>query len=178
MGVKDGFMGASMFMKVAFILLVVANLFSWIAFTTTSWGYTDNSSVNKPGWGLWRYCRDDGSACSLLDGTRMDWFASFQAFGIFGFVGLSVALLLVILFMFVGSCSGNGEVKMASLILCFVGGVCWLIAVIIFGAEFEDKGDNEFGFSFALAIIGLICAIVAGVLLIVDGKGGGGTSPA
>ena len=59
-------------------------------------------------------------------------------------------------------------------------GVCWLIAVIIFAAEWPDYVGNiadKFGFSFALAIIAFIVAIVAGVLLIVDKKGGG-TSPA
>ena len=58
--------------------------------------------------------------------------------------------------------------------------MCWLIAVIVFAAEWPDEVGNiadKFGFSFALAIIAFVVAIVAGILLIVDGKGGG-TSPA
>ena len=69
MGVKDGFMGASTMMKVALILLIVANLFNWIAFTTTSWGYINSATARYPGYGLWRLCAESG-ACSRLDGTR------------------------------------------------------------------------------------------------------------
>ncbi|KAL8571720.1 hypothetical protein ACOMHN_060806 [Nucella lapillus] len=176
MGLKDGFMGASVMMKVALILLLVANLFSWIAFTTTSWRYY-NTTSSQVGWGLWRNCGIGITGCSQLDGTRSEWYGAFQAFGIFGFVGFSVALLLVVLHMFGGPCKGNGEGKMAAMILCFVGGVCWLIAVIIFAVKFKDTSITAYGFSFALAIVSLILGIVAGILLIVDGKSGG-TSPA
>ena len=69
MGVKDGFMGASVMMKVALILLIVANLFNWIAFTTTSWGYINSPNSRYPGYGLWRTCGEAG-ACSRMDGTR------------------------------------------------------------------------------------------------------------
>ena len=51
-----------------------------------------------------------------------DWYATFQAFGIFGFVGINLAMFLVVLAMFVDSCKGNAEVKMAATILCFVAG--------------------------------------------------------
>ena len=51
-----------------------------------------------------------------------DWYGTFQAFGIFGFVGINVAMFLVILAMFVDSCKGNAEVKMVAMILCFVAG--------------------------------------------------------
>ncbi|KAK7504583.1 hypothetical protein BaRGS_00004069 [Batillaria attramentaria] len=184
MGVKDGFMGASLMVKISFILLLIANLFNWIAFTTASWGYFDfdgiANSLDGVGYGLWRRCGETISGCTVLDGTREDWYATFQAFGIFGFVGINVAFLLLILYMFAGPCKGNGEAKMATFIICFVAAVCWLIAVIIFAAEFSVSGTSvdKLGFSFALAIIALILAVVAGILLIVDGKGGGGTSPA
>ncbi|KAK7114870.1 hypothetical protein V1264_000854 [Littorina saxatilis] len=167
-------------MKVALILLIVANLFSWIAFTTTSWGYIDSNIVNFRGDGLWMRC-GESVGCSRSDGTRLDWYAAFQAFGIFGFVGINLAMLLVVLTMFVGSCKGNAEANMGAVIMCFAGAVCWLIAVIIFAAEWPDWVGNvpdKFGFSFALAIIALIISVVAGILLVVGGKGGGGTSPA
>jgi hypothetical protein len=59
--------------------------------------------------------------------------------------------------------------------------VTYLIAVIIFGAEWPEITNPLYvyrlGFSFALVIVAFILALVAGILLIVDGKSGG-TSPA
>ena len=70
MGVKEGFTGASTMVKVALILLVVANLFSWIAFTTTSWGYIDVNAYK--GYGLWRICQEIvDPSCLPTDGTRL-----------------------------------------------------------------------------------------------------------
>lgn len=180
MGVKDGFMGASVMVKVSFIILVIANVLNWIAFCTASWGYIKGGT--NPGFGIWRSCGETTGGCAELDGTRLEYYAAFQAFGIFGFVGVNLAMLVLSLFMFGGPCKSNGEAKMAVLIICFVAAVCWIIAVIIFGAKWDDNNSGnpfaELGFSFALAIVTLILAVIAGILLIVDGKGGGGTSPA
>lgn len=180
MGVKDGIQGASVVMKVAFLLLFVAVVCNWIAFCTASWGYIN--AGGKTGWGLWRICDETASSCNVMDGTRADWFAAVQTFGIFGFMAVNVAFLLVILAMFVGACRGNGEVQLGAVILCFVAVVCWLIAVIVFGAMWRDKllpatADDKLGSSFGLAIVTLILALIVGILLIVDGKVGGSTSP-
>lgn len=180
MGVKDGFMGASVMVKVSFIILVIASVLNWIAFCTASWSYNTFSGT---GYGIWRTCNDlIPITCSQLDGTRSEYYSAFQTFGIFGFVGVNLAMLLLSLFMFGGPCKGNGEAKMAVLIICFVAAVCWIIAVIIFGAKWDENTrgipSEKLGFSFGLAIVTLILAVIAGILLIVDGKGGGGTSPA
>lgn len=67
MAVMDDFKGASIINKIAFIILLVALLCVYIAFTCTGWG-----EVNTGGhWGLWRACgnADTGSGgCSQLDG--------------------------------------------------------------------------------------------------------------
>ncbi|KAK7462528.1 hypothetical protein BaRGS_00038413 [Batillaria attramentaria] len=182
MGVKDGFMGASMLLKVALILIIVSNFCNWIAFTTASWGYNDGklSGQYETGIGIWRRC-DLVGGCSDRDGLREEWIGAFQGFAIFGYVGINVVMLLIILFLFVGACKGNGEVKMGAIITAFVTAVCYLIAVIIFASEWDDgagkNDDYELGFSFGLAIVALVLEAITGVLLIVDGKGGG-TSPA
>lgn len=69
------------------------------------------------------------------------------------------------------------------LFICF-SGVLFLIGIIVFGAKFDkyykhlNKVDHELAYSYGLAIVAVILEIVAGVLLILDGKKGGGTSPA
>lgn len=171
MGVREGCTGASTSMKAAVVLLVAANFFSWIAFTTSSWRYVESDVNHNPGQGLWRSCTETGTfTCGLLDGTRLGWYGTFQAFGIFGFVSLTVALLLVVLFLFVASCSDNVEVKAAAKVLCFVGGLCWIIAVFIFSVKYKDDANSQdhdkLGFSFVFAIITALLAIVSGLLLL------------
>lgn len=61
----------------------------------------------------------------------------------------------------------------------FFSGVFYLIGVIIFGAKVNKWVENsttdyKFGYSFALSIIAFLLEVVAGVLMIVEGKGGGG----
>ncbi|KAK7462530.1 hypothetical protein BaRGS_00038415 [Batillaria attramentaria] len=182
MGVKDGFMGASMLLKVALILIIVSNVCNWIAFCTASWGYTDNLLVNpnEIGVGIWRRCGLTGS-CSDRDGLREKWIMAFQGFAIFGYVGINMVMLLIILFLFVGACKRNGEVKMGAIITAFVTAICYAAAVFIFNSESNENvlrpEDYKLGFSFDLAIIALVLEAITGVLLIVDGKGGS-TSPA
>lgn len=63
-----------------------------------------------------------------------------------------------------------------------ISGVFYLIGVIIFGAKIDDDDkwpennntDYKLGYSFVLSLIALLLEIVAGILMIVEGKGGGG----
>ena len=63
-------------------------------------------------------------------------------------------------------------------------GVCWLVAVALFGAQFDDTYDTFafkdplLGYSFYLAIIVCLLQLVAGILLLLpksSAGGGGGT---
>jgi hypothetical protein len=69
MGIKDGFMGASIMMKIAFILLILAALFVTIGFTCTGWA---ESSAGTH-WGLWRRCSENEftAGCTELDGWAL-----------------------------------------------------------------------------------------------------------
>lgn len=57
-----------------------------------------------------------------------------------------------------------------------------MIGVIIFGVKVDDYWIDsnaanikyKLGYSFALSVVALVLEIVAGVLMIVEGKGGGG----
>lgn len=51
-----------------------------------------------------------------------DWWAFAQAASCFGFFGILVSFFLVILYLFVDSCKGNGEVATGAAILCLVTG--------------------------------------------------------
>ncbi|XP_055957441.1 epithelial membrane protein 1-like [Patella vulgata] len=191
MGVKDDFSGSSILGKVNLIVLLVANFCNWIAFCTAEWG-KNYASVNDynlnifNGWGLWRICGNtlSNAGCNQLDGWALDWYGAVQAFAIFAFVGINVAFLLVVLMMFTSKCKGNGDAGMASAILCLVAAVCYLIAVIIFAYYFSvvytvfTINLRPVGYSLILAIIALILAFVSGILIIVDLKKGGSTSPA
>lgn len=73
MGVVDGFKSASIFGKIAFILLAVASFCIIIAFTCTGWGESNENvgSGFQIHWGLWRRCTENeisSSPCSPLDG--------------------------------------------------------------------------------------------------------------
>ncbi|XP_045185708.1 uncharacterized protein LOC123543700 [Mercenaria mercenaria] len=189
MGVVDGFKGAGLFAKIALVLLLIATLFVWIAYTCTGWGEAKSGANDGTHIGLWRICSDNKytPGCSQTDGWANDWFAACQALVTFGFFGINVALFLLILYIFVPSCQKNGEIAMATAIICIVTGVLYLIGVIVFAAEFKDDfidpgdsnpawGDYELSYCFGLSVIALILEIVAGVLAILDSKKGG-TSP-
>jgi hypothetical protein len=76
MGVVDNFKSASVFGKVAFILLFIATFFILIAFTCTGWAESNETYGGgyKIHWGLWRRCSNQeytsaaGTVCIPLDG--------------------------------------------------------------------------------------------------------------
>lgn len=70
MGVVDGFKGAGLFAKIAFVLLLVATMFVWIAYTCTGWGEATSGSNKGRHYGLWRSCSDNeySPSCVQLDG--------------------------------------------------------------------------------------------------------------
>ncbi|XP_062584289.1 uncharacterized protein LOC134246042 [Saccostrea cucullata] len=140
MGLLDEFKSASIFGKIVFILLFLASFCILIAFTCTGWGESNETAGGgyKIHWGLWRRCTNQefmtGGPCSDLDGWANDWWAFTQAASCFGFFGILVSFFLVILYLFVGQCKGNGEVATGAAILCLVTGVILLIGCIVFGA--------------------------------------------
>ncbi|XP_059166838.1 epithelial membrane protein 1-like [Physella acuta] len=172
MGLKDGFMGADLLVKISAVIVLVTQIFNWMAFCTSSWYI--NTAANSH-LGLWRSCSNVfGAGCGITDGAANDDFAATQTFAIFGFIALNVGCLLIILYMFFGSCKGNKEVGISSGVALIFSAVSWLIAVIVFAAYIDDwVTDPKFGFSFALAIVALILALVAGILMLVASLKGG-----
>ncbi|XP_041354544.1 uncharacterized protein LOC121372316 [Gigantopelta aegis] len=183
MGIIDSFMGASTLTKVAFIVLLLAQICSWIAFTVSAWAKVYITVNTYSYYGLWRVCGNAQSnavsPCSPVDGTGLEWYGATQAFAIFGFVGINVAFLIVVLQMFTDKCKSVSDLTIVNAIICFTAAVCYLLAVIIFAVSIDKYyWKPDFGSSFGLAIVAVILAAVAGVVIILDKKGGGGTSPA
>ncbi|CAL1548292.1 unnamed protein product [Lymnaea stagnalis] len=166
MGVADNFVGANLATKIAFFLILLADVVNWIAFCTSSW-YVESKDTT---WvGLWRRCTVQG--CPIqLDGSPDDDIDAVQAFAIFGFIALNVGLLLIVLYMFWEGCKGNAETGIASAIVLYISASTWLISVAIYGAKLDDVG-GRFGYSFALAVCALILALFGGILMTIGGKG-------
>ena len=57
-------------------------------------------------------------------------------------------------------------------LLILSSGICWLVAVVLFAAEFDDTYDTfnyddpALGYSFALGVISAVLQLVAGIMLL------------
>ncbi|KAK6982062.1 epithelial membrane protein 1 [Biomphalaria glabrata] len=171
MGIASGLRDSSLLAKLCFLIIFTANVGSWISFTTTSWGITDDKYYT----GIWRFCNmgdPNNKYCAMLDGFAKVWFGVFQAFACIGFAGLNASCLIIALYMCGGSCHKNSETGLCASVCCIFTAIFWLIAVIIFGAKFEDdsdvslNGSKRLGFSFGLAVASLGLELIVGVLMI------------
>ncbi|KAK7004602.1 epithelial membrane protein 1 [Biomphalaria glabrata] len=163
MGISDGYSEANFSTKISFFLVLLADVVNWIGFCTTSW-WVHNDEYQ----GLWRLC--NGIVCGYMDGTPDDDMNAIQAFAIFGFIALNVAFLLINLYMCWGSCKGNGETGVGSVIFLFISAGSWLISVAIFGAGYDDR-LGRFGYSYALAVSAGILALLSGFIMLIGGRG-------
>ncbi|XP_041352906.1 uncharacterized protein LOC121371235 [Gigantopelta aegis] len=174
MSLKESFVGVSSVKKIAFVILLFAQMSNWIAFTTADWGRQSNSfEWNNlfTGIGLWRSCSNGADTavvpCQMLDGTRNDLYASIQAFATFGFVGINLAFFILLLQIFFDKCKSVSDTVNG--VICFLATGCYLIAVIQFGVYFDTSFINKrFGFSFSFAIVAFILSMIAGILFIKD----------
>ncbi|KAK3774015.1 hypothetical protein RRG08_030097 [Elysia crispata] len=181
MGLIRGFQAANIVGKLAFVTLLVAELFNWLCFTMSEWGLMDtqiDNDDNKIGYGVWRLCgnQEPNPNCQDLDGWRLPWYGAFQAFCIFGFLGVNIAFVMNILGLFVPQCIGNREVGVFCAISCVVSVVCYLIAIIIFAARWDETYDQgfdreTFGAGFFLAIFVVVLSVIAGICALIGIRG-------
>ncbi|XP_025114610.1 uncharacterized protein LOC112576429 [Pomacea canaliculata] len=171
MSIRKGFKNSSVVVIIAFFVLLIANGLSMFAFSTTSWAYINHKFINYQGYGLWRICATTGS-CSLLDGTRSEWYMKVQAFGIFGMLGINIALLLVISYLFVEWWEKDIELEVAAILCSFAGAIFYGLAVSIYKKEMPNwvaiSTDLEFGNSLTMAKSAAGVSAVGGGLLLVD----------
>ncbi|XP_052806415.1 uncharacterized protein LOC128235650 [Mya arenaria] len=143
-----GFGNSSLFLKITFVLLVVAFVIQLLALAIPYWFSADNSGV-----------------CVHFSG----WWEATQAFEVIGILLIIAALILVIVVIFVKDMK---VLKLIAFILSFCACGCILLGVIIWGAEAFYPYD-EYSGSFALAIICSIVMLVAGILGLLDWMGKG-----
>ncbi|XP_013080170.2 uncharacterized protein LOC106065815 [Biomphalaria glabrata] len=167
MGLRDGLASSRILVKLALVIVFVAEVCNWIAFCTTSW-YVDGTNHS----GLWRRCSTSiiTGGCSQLDGVADDKMEAVQAFAIFGFMSLNVGFLLILLFMFYGSCRLNSEVSMASGIFLLFSTASWIISVAIYGDRFKDYIER-LDFSYGLAVVALGLSLIGGICMLIGGRG-------
>ncbi|KAL4239040.1 hypothetical protein ACF0H5_003744 [Mactra antiquata] len=185
MGLADGYEKARFGTKVALMLLAAATIFVWIALSCTGWIRTTAAAGKYEGFqvGLWRICDDAklSPTCIQLDGWGKVWFNGVQGFVSLGFIGINVAFLLVVLFLFVSSCQKNREIAMATTVVCVISGLLYLSGVVIFGAKFDEdyiepysnkvgKDPFKIGYCFGLSIVAIVFELIAGCLIYLDSK--------
>ncbi|ESO94143.1 hypothetical protein LOTGIDRAFT_161343 [Lottia gigantea] len=156
--------------KITLIFNLFANLSSWISFTTTSWGegYENDSRL---GVGLWKICGTSlQTPCLDTAGVRIDWYASVQAFSIFGFVGSNISVALILIYIFWHRFKKNTKLAMAAGIICILSSAAYLLAVIIFASMFKDLGMHTLSWSFIFTVIALLLETLVGCALLIDAR--------
>ncbi|BFZ17709.1 hypothetical protein BsWGS_20748 [Bradybaena similaris] len=179
MSYKDNFSEASTVVKTAFFIVVISLFCSWLAFTTTSWLVVDTAAGSSSypvtvqvHYGLWRICTEKVlGGCSQVDGTAKVEYGVTQAFAIIGFMCQNVAFLLIVRFIFKESCKGDSEVGMGAAILLIISAIGWLIAVAVFGGEF-DASATQLHYSYGLAVIACALGLFGGILMALGGANG------
>ncbi|XP_059159640.1 uncharacterized protein LOC131943498 [Physella acuta] len=141
MGVVSGFLGVSNYVKVAALVVMVAQILNWIAYCTSSWWVvtTPAAGVLYTHYGLWRACNSGFlPKCAVLDGTGSDNMAAAQTFANFGFVSLNLGCLLLGLYVMLDTCRGNREAGLGTGVTLLTSGVGWLIAVCVFAGSINQ----------------------------------------
>ncbi|XP_060569337.1 uncharacterized protein LOC132727774 [Ruditapes philippinarum] len=170
-----GFNTTSVWIKVAFICLLLALVLFVIGFATISWMTSYNYAL-----GLWKTkscyntirhydgrCRTSSitSAWLKLAGWE-DWFRATQAFECIGLICLGMALLIMFLFVFVDSMKKRSPL-LAVIFFCFGAVLAMVIGFLILGLKLDHL---DIGWSMGLAIAGCILTFVAGVMSVIDLK--------
>ncbi|KAK7089567.1 uncharacterized protein [Littorina saxatilis] len=179
MTLRTSFMASSLFNKLSLIFSLIAMLTAWISFVMPAWGFTGDPDNSARGYGLWRLCGQGATSpgCSDLTGWNLAWYGTVQAFATLGFLGVNLAFLLIVLQIFVDKCKGANEVAFWNFVQCIVTAVCYLIAIIVFAAEFDSTYranpliKQELGYSWGLAIVALVVnGIAVTILQFMEGR--------
>lgn len=163
-----GFSDATLFLKIGFILLIVAFIIQLLGLALPYWYAKDYGAADYYG-GLWKGCYEVANTkrCSTWKNVT-DWWATVQAFQLIGFFLIIGALVLCIITLFVKS--DMKILKLVSWILCFCACGFIIIGIIIYGAE-ADGYFADYSGAFAITIIAGIVCLAAGVLCLLDWMG-------
>ncbi|XP_045209928.1 uncharacterized protein LOC123561540 [Mercenaria mercenaria] len=166
-----GFGQSSLFLKIGFILIIVALVIQILGVALPYWYQKEYSSSVSANGGLFRFCTEisNTKSCSNIENAS-DWWQAVQAFEIIGLLILVASLVLCIIVLFIKN--DMKVLKLINWILCFCACGFIIIGIIIYGAEASGVLE-EYSGAFAITIIAGIVALVAGVVCLLDWMGKG-----
>ncbi|VDI05225.1 Hypothetical predicted protein [Mytilus galloprovincialis] len=164
-------------LMVSFILMLIALLVYVIGFSTPHFVDIELPPYKIYG-GLWVRCQSLHDVKDCMDtadftGTlgnlgNRGWFKTCKATSILGFIFLFMAIVCAGLKL----CDFLGRTYIiASTCMTIAAVVFILVAVIVFTQNVEEVTFNlpyKYGFSFALIIVGMCIAVIAGVIMVVE----------
>lgn len=163
-----GFGSSSLFLKIGFILLIVALVIQILGVALPYW-YSYEYGNQKTYGGLWRGCSEQGSfkLCYDFDNPA-DWLAATEAFEIIGLLLIVGALVICVVVIFI---KDEKILKLICAIISFCAFGFIIIGIIIFGAEVPNPYDDHLSGAFAITIIAGIVSLAAGILVLLDWLG-------
>jgi len=172
MGCQDSFKTANYTTIVCFFLVIVAQVSSWIAMTTTSW-----STVSLPfdtdgddHYGLWRKCKSKLiTGCITLDGWGDTTYAIVQGFACVGFMSLNLGHLVMLLFIFVDRWRKVVETGTAAAVLLISAAFLWSLCLVIYAFGYSQTGAI-YGYSFGFGAVAAGTSLITGLTLIVAAR--------
>lgn len=164
-------MDASKFVLIGLVLIICASICQLIGLASPYWIYIEvgETKVNS---GLWKVCYYtkalDKTLCSDLP-TLLGWMKAVRATSIIGFLLFLVALVMVILKMFVTK--DKKPVLFAAIGTAFVGAIFVLTSIAVYASKQDENIGgtlSQYHFAFAFCIIGMLAALGAGAIMMVD----------
>ncbi|KAH3703209.1 uncharacterized protein LOC127859340 isoform X3 [Dreissena polymorpha] len=160
-----GFSDSSLFLKIAFILLIAAFIIQVLALAIPYWFSLDAGNYETYG-SLFRICSESpGYKLCVNVENATSWWEATQAFEVIGILLIIAALILTIVVVFVKS--DMKILKLVAWILSFCACGFIIVGIIIYGAK-SYLVFAEYSGAFALAIIAGIIMAVAGILGLMD----------
>ncbi|XP_061180387.1 uncharacterized protein LOC133188929 [Saccostrea echinata] len=165
-------MEASKFLLIALVTTICAAVFQLIGLASPYWIFID-ATLLKINSGLWKTCTElvltGDNECTDVELTDDDWLKAVRAMSVLGFLVLVVAAVMAILKLFV--LKDKQIILFVAIGTAFAGAVFILISVAVYAAKTNDLYENSdfnYHFAFAFSIIGMIAAIGAGVVMLVE----------
>ncbi|XP_005105655.1 uncharacterized protein LOC101851819 [Aplysia californica] len=172
------YLDASKWAKIALTLLMVNTSMAWNSFVSATWGDGYTTGPVFVGYGLWRRCGNSETApnCVNLLGWNLQWYRTVQAFAIMAFVCVNVCYLLMILLVFLNRCKGSKAISLWICVLSFFSALCYLVAVTVFAASFDDDftvtgaSSTSLAFGWIMTIIVALVQVLVGVFMILEAR--------
>ncbi|XP_062603493.1 uncharacterized protein LOC134265263 [Saccostrea cucullata] len=164
-------MEASKFQLIALVLTICAVIFQLIGLASPYWISYD-IIIFKINSGLWKTCSKviltGNTECIDVELTDYDWFKAVRAMSILGFLVLVVAAIMTVLKLFV--LKDMKPILFVAIGTAFAGVNVMFEEISVYAAKMNDLLiiDFDYHFAFAFSIIGMIAAIGAGAVMLVE----------